>query len=165
MAMLDDVDSVILEMLQKNCRVSLTDMAREVNLSVDSVKKRFSKLLEKNIFYPKIQLRPRNFGFHNVVDIKIGLNNHSQPKIDEFINYLRVNPHVVELFRISGRWDLSIVLISKDGIHLEEIASKIKINYGNIIDSWEESLTLEAYKFEEYNVKALLQMKLEVPTK
>ena len=85
---LDKKDCVILDTLQKNCRTSLTDIAKQVGLSIDSVKKRIKKMEENKIFHPRIQIRPRGLGFNNIIDIKIKLNNHSKQKVDKFIKYL-----------------------------------------------------------------------------
>ena len=71
---LDKKDSVMLDILQKNCRTSLTELAKQANLSVDSVKKRLKKMEVNKIFHSRIQIRPRRFGFPNLIDIKIKLN-------------------------------------------------------------------------------------------
>jgi DNA-binding Lrp family transcriptional regulator len=155
---LDEKDCIILNVLQKNCRISLTDVAKLVGLSIDSVKKRIKKM-ENIIFYPKIQIRPRSLGFSNIVDVKIKLNNHSKKDIDNFIKYLQENPRVAEIFSVGGEWDLSIVIISKDADDLGNITLDIKNRFGKIINSWSESITLKAYKFENYDMEKLLGIK------
>ena len=155
---LDKKDCMILGILQKNCRESLTSIAKEVGLSVDSVKKRINKMLNKKIFYPKVQLRPRNFGFANVVDVKIKLQYSNEEEMNKFINYLKAHPRVIEIFSVSGEWDLSIVIIAKDAIDLGKITAEIRNKFGNLITSWNASLTINSHKFEEYNVSELLQL-------
>lgn len=151
----DKKDGIILNILQKNCRTSLTDIAKQINLSIDSVKKRIKKM-ENDIFYPRIQIRPRSLGFSNIVDVKIKLNNHSKEGVDSFITYLQENPQIAEVFSVSGEWDLSIVIISKDMSDLNSITSSIKNKFGRIISSWCESTTLKAYKFETYDMEKFL---------
>lgn len=155
MASLDEKDCRILNILQKNSRISLTDLAKQINLSIDSVKKRIKKM-ENIIFYPRIQIRPRSLGFMDIVDIKIKLSNYSQKEIDKFINYLVENPRVAEVFSVTGEWDLSIVVVSKGPDDYYNVASDIKGKFGSIISSWSESMTLKAYKFETYDMKKLL---------
>jgi len=152
---IDKKDMVILNRLQDNCRTSFTDLAKEVGLSIDSVKKRVKKM-EGDLFYPKIQIRPRSLGFSNIVDIKIKLNNHSKSEVDDFIKYLSNNPRIPEIFTVSGEWDLSIVVLSKDADDLGNMMAKIQGKFGNIINSWTESTTLKAYKFETYNMLKLM---------
>ena len=80
---LDDINIKILTILQKNCRESLVNISKEVNLSVDSVKKRINKLLKNKIFYPKIQIRPRNFGFPNIIEVNIKIHHDSKKEYEE----------------------------------------------------------------------------------
>jgi len=156
---LDEKDCVILNLLQENCRMSLTDISKKVGLSIDSVKKRIKKMIKNDIFFPKIQLRPRNFGFKNIVDIKIKLRNYSEKDIKEFIEYLKENPNVAEVFSISGDWNFSIVIIAKDAIDLGKRTGEIRNKFSKIIDIWSESLTTCVYKFENYDMIKLMEKK------
>jgi Lrp/AsnC family leucine-responsive transcriptional regulator len=152
---LDEKDCIILNILQDNCRTSLTNIAKQIGLSVDSVKKRIKKM-ENIIFHPKVQIRPRSLGFANIVDVKIKLSDHSKDKIKNFIQYLQEDPRIAEIFSVSGEWDLSIVIVSKDADDLGNITSAIKNKFGKMIHSWIESTTLKAYKFEKYDMRKLL---------
>ena len=157
MVKLDKKDGIILNILQKNCRAPLTAIAKEVGLSLDSVKKRINKMLDSKIFYPRIQLRPRNFGFVNIVDVKIKIQNYSEEDVNRFIAYLKQHPRVTEVFSIAGEWDISIVLIAKDAIDLGKLTSEIRHKFGKIISSWSESVTTNSHKFEEYDMIELLE--------
>jgi Lrp/AsnC family leucine-responsive transcriptional regulator len=156
MIKLDEKDSEILNILQVNCRTSLTEIAKKVLLSIDSVNKRIKKMQTNNIFWPKIQLRPRNFGFRNIVDIKIKLNYTSEKRVKEFVSHLRAHPRVSEVFSISGEYDFSIVIIAKDAMDLGDITSKIRLKFRDIITSWTETLTTNSYKFEYYDMCELM---------
>ena len=109
-----------------------------------------------NIFHPKIQLRPRNFGFKNIVDVKIKLLYKSEKRISEFVSYLTKNPFVSEIFSMSGNYDFSLVIIAKDAMHLGQITSDIRYRFGDIITSWDETLTTNSYKFEYYEMCSLM---------
>jgi len=156
MVKLDKINCKILNILQKNCRASYTNIAKEVGLSVDSVKKRMDKLLKNEIFYPKVQIRPKNFGYNVVVDVRIKLKDFTKSDLESFISYLKNNPYVVELFTVSGLWNISLVLIAKNTFNLGEITNNIRNKYGNIIQEWSESITTKAYVFETYDMEALV---------
>lgn len=149
---LDEINCKILNLLQKDCRISLTDVSKVVKLSVDSVKKRINKMIKEDIFFPKIQLRPRNFGFTNVVDVKIKLHNYTQKDIDQFVEYLKNNPFVAEVFSVSGEWDFSIVIIAKNPRDLGILNNEVRNRFSRIIKDWSESLTTCAFKFENYDM-------------
>ncbi len=159
---LDEKGCLILNLLQEDCRMSLTGISKKVGLSIDSVKKRIKRMIKENIFYPKIQLRPRNFGFKNIVDIKIKLHNYSEKDKNQFINFLEENPRVAEIFSVSGDWNFSIVVIAKDAIDLGNVVESIRNKFSYMISDWSESLTTHAYKFERYDLIKLMGFKEEI---
>ncbi|MFH1642152.1 MAG: Lrp/AsnC family transcriptional regulator [Nanoarchaeota archaeon] len=162
MAKLDEKACKILNLLQKNCRMSLTDISKEVGLSVDSVKKRIKKMIDDNIFYPRIQLRPRHFGFNNIIDIRIKLHNYNNHDMENFVEYLKESPNVVEIFALSGEWDFAAVILAKSPEDLGLITKKIRNKFGKIINIWSESLTTQVYKFEIYDMLKVMGFKKEV---
>jgi len=134
----------------------LTELSKKVGLSVDSIKKRISKMIKKDIFYPKIQLRPRHFGFNNIIDIRIKLYNYVKQDVERFIEYLIKNPNVVEVFSLSGEWDFAIVVLAKSAEDLALITGQIRNGFGKIINTWSESLTTCVHKFESYDMCKLI---------
>jgi DNA-binding Lrp family transcriptional regulator len=154
---LDKKDCLILNMLQKNCRTSLTSISKKVNLSVDTVKRRIQTMIDNDVFFPKIQLRPRHFGYKNIFEVKVKLKEFNDKDITQFIGFLKNNPYVVEIIKIAGPWNYTLVLIAKDAIHQGEITDEIKTKFSKIIDSWIESLTTSVYKWEEYEMINLVK--------
>jgi Lrp/AsnC family transcriptional regulator, leucine-responsive regulatory protein len=148
-------DVLILEILQENCRISLTELSKKINLSVDSTKKRLTKLEKKELFYPKIQLRPRQIGYPNILEINIKLREYSNSKYEEFLKFLKDHPRVSQIIQVSGNWDLKIVLITKDYIDQGVVTKEIRVKFGNIILDWTECLTTNVLKFEKYDLKKL----------
>jgi DNA-binding Lrp family transcriptional regulator len=137
--------------------MSFTEISKKAELSVDAVRKRIKKMQKEGIFYSKIQLRPRHFGFSYVVDVKLKLRNYNGYKIRKFIDYTVNHPRIVEVFAISGDWDFTIVFVSKDHEDLAEISNEIREKFSDIIGGWSESLTTVAYKFEEYRFPEILE--------
>lgn len=162
---LDRKDCMILNILQLDGRTTLTEISKRIGLSVDSIKKRLDKMRKERIFYPTIHIRPRYLGFSTVTDVKVKLGTHRKEEIDAFIEYLMSNPRVGEIFSVSGEWDLSLVIVSKDPIDFCKVSSQIKTKFGSLIQSWSESTTLEAYKFEKYDTLRLLGYEGEVGRK
>lgn len=153
---MDEKSCLILNLLQGNCRMSLTEISKKVGLSIDSVKKRIDKMISESIFYPKIQLRPRHFGFQNMVDIKIKLRNYNDKDIKNFIQYLEQNPFVTEIFSFSGDWDFSIVVMARNAEELDMLTDEIRKKFKGIINDWSESLTKRVYKFERYDMLKIM---------
>jgi DNA-binding Lrp family transcriptional regulator len=154
---LDRKNCLILNLLQEDCRMSLTEIARRVGLSIDSVKKRIVKMRANGIFFPKIQIRPRNFGFKTIVDIKIKVHDCTEKELKEFVSYIEKHPRVAEFFSISGEWNFSIVIIAEDFSDLAQVSEEIRGKFGRIIGEWTESLTTRVYKFEKYDMLRLIR--------
>lgn len=152
----DEKNIKILELLQENSRISFTDISFKVSLSVDSVKKRVEKLKKNNLFYFKIQLRPRHFGYPNIVEINIKLGNYNEQKYDKFIDYIINHPRITQVIKLSGNFDLKIVFISKDYNDQGLISKEIRNKFSEIIYEWSESLTTQVLKFEKYDLKKLI---------
>lgn len=161
---LDKKNCQILNFLEEDCRMTYTHIAKKVGLSVDSVRKRIKKLKHEKIFFPKIQLRPRHFGFPNIVIINIKLQNYNSTTLNEFIAYLREHPLVTEIYSISGEWDFQITMLVEDNYFnkppsnagLPLTSDQIRNKYGNLIKDWSESLTKVVYKFENYDMVKLM---------
>ncbi|MBN2421617.1 Lrp/AsnC family transcriptional regulator [Candidatus Woesearchaeota archaeon] len=152
---LDKKNCLILNLLQEDCRMSLTDIAKKVGLSVDSVKKRIEKMRKEKIFNPKIQLRPRILGYPYIVDIKVKLHNYDHKKVQSFIEFVVKHPRIAEVFSISGEYDFTLVIIAKNHEDLARVSDEIKKKNSNLISEWSESLTTVAYKFETYDLLKL----------
>ena len=152
---LDETHCKILNLLQENCRMPLTTIAKSVGLSIDAVKKRMTKMIAEGVFHPRIQLRPRSFGFTNIVEAKIKLHHMTQEDLDLFVSHLQHHPRVVEFFALSGPSDFSIVYLAKNPVDQNAVVSNIRRTFGRIISSWEESSTLKVYKFEHYDMLKL----------
>jgi len=159
---MDEKNCEILQLLHANARCSLTTISKKVGLSIDSVNKRINKMIENKIFWPSILMRHRYCGFNNVVEVKIKLRNlDKKDENKRFISFLKEHPRVTEVFAIAGEWDLTIVLLAKNAIEQGKITQQIRTKFGKIINSWSESLTITAHKFEDYNFKRLFFEEVE----
>ena len=149
---LDDKDKKILMILQKDGREQLTEIAKKVSLSIDSVHKRIKEMQRKNIFTCGIFIDPRAIGFPLVADIKIKLKNITGKEKENFINYLTEHPRVIELLSVMGTHDLTCVLIAENTDELDRISTEIRQKHNEIISDWKGMLILKTYKFEYYDL-------------
>lgn len=150
---LDDKDKQILMLLQKDGRMQLKEISKKVNLSIDSVHKRIKEMKRKEIFEITTSIDPRKIGFNLIADIKIKLKNVSEKERQEFIEYLQKHGSVTDLFAVLGDYDFTCVLIAKDSTELEELSTKIRQRFKELILEWKGLLVLKTYKFDEYNLK------------
>lgn len=150
---IDDKDKKILMLLQKNGRMQLTEIAKKVNLSIDSVHKRMKEMERKNVYYPGIFIDPKAIGFPLIADVKIKLRNITAEEKKDFIESLTSHKSVIDLLSIMGDYDLTCVFIAKDTNELEEVSTQIRQKYSNLIADWKAMLILKSHKFEYYNLE------------
>ena len=150
---LDNKDREILMILQKDGRESLTDIAKKVKLSIDSVHNRIKEMQKKGIFYFGVFINPQAIGFPLVADIKIKINNITEDEKNKFISYLKGHPRVIDLLAVMGDYDFTCVIIAKDSNELDSISTEIRQKYNNIIADWKGFLILKPHKFEYYDLR------------
>ncbi len=149
---IDAKDREIIMLLQHNGRETLTNIAKRINLSIDSVNNRIKALLEKKVFETGIFVNPRALGFHFIVDVKIKLNNISFEEKEKFINYLVQHPRIINLLSITGRFDFLCTVIVKDANEFEQVSTELRNKYRNSIIDWETTLILKTHKLERYDI-------------
>jgi DNA-binding Lrp family transcriptional regulator len=150
---LDEKDKKILMLLQKDGRISLSEIATKVKLSIDSIHNRMKEMQKKGIFYTGIFIEPRAIGFPLIADVKIKLRNITTEEKKELIESLTAHKRVIDLLSIMGDFDLTCVIIAKDTNELEEISTHIRQKYSNLIADWKAMLILKTHKFEYYNLE------------
>ena len=106
---LSKIDRNILRILQKDGRISYTDLAREVGLSVTPCIERV-KRLEKNAYIQgyKAKLNPELLNAGLVVFVQIRLNHTSQKNFEEFRESVMGLEDVQSCYLVSGNYDYLI---------------------------------------------------------
>jgi Lrp/AsnC family leucine-responsive transcriptional regulator len=108
---LTEKDLRLLEMLQKNCRKSLKDIAKKVDMPMSTVHEKIKRFEETGVIksYRTI-LNEKKLGFNVTAFIAAstkytGGDKKFQRRIGEKVASL---PHVLETHSINGEWDLLI---------------------------------------------------------
>ena len=103
---LGKIDRNILRILQRDGRISYTDLAREVGLSVTPCIERV-KRLERNgyILGYAAQVCPERLNASLVVFVQIRLNHTSQKNFEEFRRSVMDLENIQSCFLVSGNYD------------------------------------------------------------
>jgi len=152
---LDEKDKKLLNLLQKDSRESLTNLAKALDLSIDSTHKRIKKLTKEGIIYFKVFIDPKKVGYELIANIQIKLSNLGEDELVKFVSYLEKHPRVIELISIMGTYDLTCVIIAKDTNELEGTSRNIREDFRDIIADWRTVINLKVHKFEEYDFSNL----------
>jgi len=122
---IDSIDVKILEILQENARVSISELSKRVNLSLSAISERLKKLETSGVIlqYTTI-LNPEILNKPLSVIMMICLENPSKP--EEFLKFVNENPDILECDYIAGEYDYAIKVVTANTLELEHIMNRIK---------------------------------------
>lgn len=117
---LDNIDHELLEILQKNARISNAELARRVELSPSGLQKRLRRL-ETNGYVERYAaiLNRHKIGYEMMVFVHISLQRHIATGFEAFRKEIVRIPEVLECYNLTGEDDYILKVIVKDVPHLE----------------------------------------------
>lgn len=120
---MDNVDRQILEILQRNGRLSNISLAEEIGLSPPSVLRRVKKLEEKKIIKEYVALVDREkIGKNLLVFINISIKTQSEEQ--RFASKIQEYPEVLECFHVTGETDYLLKVAVRHISELEDFIMK-----------------------------------------
>lgn len=115
MKKLDEIDGKILELLQKNGRITTKDMAQELNLSSTPTFERVKKLEKAGIIdhYAAV-LNTDKLGKTLHAFAHISLKDHSKELVQQFTHQITQIPQVQECHYVTGDSDFILKILLND---------------------------------------------------
>ena len=145
---LDRIDTTIIEMLKKNARTSLREIARKLHISPDTVSSRFEKLEKQRIIVGStIIIDPAKIGYSFITRFGIDVKPAYSSQVLE--NIIKI-PSVIVATKLVGQCDLIAISVIKDFQHLCRIRDTIlEMPYVNNVDvsMWIKTMELCPYYF------------------
>jgi len=129
---LDKADRKILAELDKNSRISSTQLAKRVMKSRQAVEYRIDNLVKQGIITSfNASINPHKMGY-KLYKIYLKLRNIPSEK-QKLFNYLRSSGLVYWMGEFSGKWDLIFGVYAKTDYEFFELKNEINSAYSNII--------------------------------
>jgi len=120
----DEVDANILRALQRDARHNFADIARNCNVSTDTISKRFRKMKKAGIIRgTTILVNPKSFGYDCVASIGVDV---SLPRLNEVVELIQSIPEIVFFTTSIGREDIFCIAVLKNVGKLSQIKDLIK---------------------------------------
>ncbi|MGI9381189.1 MAG: Lrp/AsnC family transcriptional regulator [Methyloligellaceae bacterium] len=131
--MLDKMDCKILEILQKDCTVPVSEIGKMVGLSTTPCWRRIQKLEENGYIRNRVALLdPKAVKAGVTVFVSITTSQHSQKWLEAFHNVIREFPEVVEFYRMSGQVDYLLRVVVPDidayDVFYKKLINKIELS-------------------------------------
>jgi DNA-binding Lrp family transcriptional regulator len=122
-AALDQIDFAIVELLQKNARLSNKELAARVNLSPSSCLERVRRLQAAKVFrgfHAEVALEALGCSLQAMINVR--LRRHTRRDLDSFRAHLLDLPEVMALYHIGGAFDFVVHVAVRDSDHLRDLA-------------------------------------------
>lgn len=133
---LDSYDRAILVALQRDGKISLQDLAREVNLSTSPCWRRVRKLEENGTIkgYTAL-LSARDIGLNTTAYVHISLLDHTENTIETFDAFVANEDQIIECASITGSDDYLLKIVAKNPEGLETFLMKCVLSLGIVRSS------------------------------
>jgi DNA-binding Lrp family transcriptional regulator len=130
---IDVKDKKILVLLSEDSRIPLSELAKKVGLSRDTVSYRIKRMQNLGIiqgFYPEIDFKKLGYNLYNVFLL---IDETDKKRQEEIINVLVNHPNIVNVIQYSDRWDTEVTIIAKDINEFDSVVSEISEEFSEII--------------------------------
>ena len=134
---LDKIDEDLLRYLNSNSRMAIVDIAKQLKLSIDTIRSRIYNLIKKGLitgFGTKIDFRKIGNSYH-IITLKLQNMNHNKyKKLEELV---KNNCNVIYYIRSIGNHDVELEVETTNKDELEELVTSLRNQFLNEIKDYE----------------------------
>ncbi|MBI2044828.1 Lrp/AsnC family transcriptional regulator [Candidatus Pacearchaeota archaeon] len=146
---LDSKDRKILEQMQKNCRQTIAEIAKNTKLPRDVVVYRIKKLEQlKVIRAHHTLLNPQRLGYPLYVYVLFSCYNLNPEDEIKLVNYLKSYKKIIYVAKNSGEFDFTIGVCSKDYKEFDETVREIRQKFPDTIKDIKVTPVIQEYKYD-----------------
>lgn len=130
---LDSIDYKILQILQKNGRITNSELANQINMSPPPTLERVKKLEKKGYIKKYVALLdPASVGIKNFTFVEVTLSRHGKDVVAGFIKEINKIDEVMECHHITGDADFLLKIATNDIAGYEELLLRKLTSLENI---------------------------------
>lgn len=126
---MDAIDKKILKNLQRNARMTISDLSADISLSMPAISERLKKLEATGVIKQyTVILDPAALNKHLMALMFIRLENPSHS--DSFTHFVKHESEITECFYITGEFDYAMKISTENTHTLELLLTRIKNQKG-----------------------------------
>lgn len=148
----DDLDIAILSHLIDDGRKSFSDIAKDLNVAVNTVRNRVARMIDTGMLTFLARVRPEKVGFQAYANILISVEPSNQ--VESVAAQLLKFPEVSFLSMVFGKYDLLIDVMCYDNRHLSDLITE-RIQKIPGVKQTESIMMIKVYKWEQPNLLGL----------
>ena len=120
---LDRIDFALIELLQKDARLSNKELAAAVGLAPSSCLARVQHLRTEGVLKgAHAEVNPDALGIGLQALIAVQLRQHSRVQVKAFWKHMMGLPEVLTVFHVAGTHDFQVHVAVRDAHHLRDLA-------------------------------------------
>ncbi len=120
---MDRIDCVMIDLLQKDARLSNKELAAAVGLAPSSCLARVQRLRTEGILKgAHAEVAPEALGVGLQALIAVQLRQHSRAQVKAFWKHVLGLPEVLAVFHVAGTHDFQVHVAVRDAHHLRDLA-------------------------------------------
>ncbi|MEM6416031.1 MAG: Lrp/AsnC family transcriptional regulator [Pseudomonadota bacterium] len=113
--MLSKQDRMLLKLLQKEARLSITKLAERVNMSESTCARRVRSLEETGIIsHYSVQIDPEKLGYNVSAYVIVRLDQRTETDAKKFFDAVGKEDRIVEAVAVTGTPDLILRIVAKN---------------------------------------------------
>lgn len=145
---LDRIDQKILDILDRNSRLSFAAIGKEIRLGSDIVEYRIKKYIEIGLIKRFSAVLNVSLLGENVYKIYIKHRLSDKEKI-KLVNYVDNHSHVYRLMEGGGCWDLQLSFLAKNPQEFSAASAEVLNQFSGKILEQSVSVTVRSYNFSK----------------
>jgi len=143
---LDDTDRKILEILQKNAKITNAQLSQEIGLSPAPTLERVKKLENAGVIQSyHAKLDPTKIGLGVSTFVMVSLKGHNKENIERFVARIETIPEIIECHHVTGSGDFILKIVTEDITSYQTLMLETVSNI-DIVDNMQSMVVLSTFK-------------------
>lgn len=146
---MDTFDSKILDLIQRNNRISTEKIAEKVGLSPSAVQRRIRQMRKDGVIHAEVAVvKPEAAGrmILSIVGVIIDDERPLARALKEFRDLMLASPEVMQVYDVTGEADFIVIVSAKDMTDYEEISRRLFMDNPNV-RRYKSSLVIRRIKY------------------
>jgi Lrp/AsnC family transcriptional regulator len=123
---IDRFDHRILQQLQSNADIAISELAEQIGLSTNACWRRIKRLEELGVIRGRVALLDeRALGLRLTVFVAIKTSEHNDSWLERFSDGVKNIPEVIEFYRMSGETDYLLKIVARDIDDYDRVYKKL----------------------------------------
>ncbi len=122
---MDVIDVKILEVLQDNSRVSISELSKKVNLSLSAVSERLKKLESCNVI-EKYTVILNSHALDKELSVIMNISLENPQHTSDFLDFVQAEDEILECHYVTGEYDYVLKITTRNTATLESLMNRIK---------------------------------------